>query len=98
MSKFLLKWKKLKRIQLKSCLTLEFIKERLHFAERWVNLLENKNIYMCFLDKKWFRLQLIIKSRSYQEPFLNLLKNAFYIAAKVRSWREEFRDLNYNKK
>ena len=80
---------KLKRMQTKPRLTLEHMKERLKFAEKWDDVLESdEEFYMCFLDEKWFYTSTRRKMvKILPRALFETLKDAFYIAPKVRSRR-----------
>ena len=45
---------KLKQTITKPRLTTEQIKERLKFSNKWINKMNEKDVYICFLDEKWF--------------------------------------------
>ena len=80
---------KLKNPVTKPRLTPEHIRNRLVFAQKWLDKLKSgEKFYYCFLDEKWFytssrRKKFKILPKAPWEE----LKDAFFIAPKVRSRR-----------
>ena len=80
---------KLKRAITKPRLSMEQIKARVKFAEKWLRLLESgEKIYYCFLDEKWFyTTSRRRKFKILPQAIFESLKDAFFIPPKVRNRR-----------